>query len=82
MNEAIKLAIEKGGYTDYQGDFSDATRSWFLDPAFWQALERAMDWKWKAGKTIPWILHWHRFIDWVAEGKDVDEFFKQLIQNK
>lgn len=26
-----------------------------------------------------WQAHWHRFIDHLAEGKDVDSFFKELL---
>lgn len=28
-----------------------------------------------------WLYHWHRFIDWIAEGKDVDKFFEELLRN-
>lgn len=27
----------------------------------------------------PWVYHWHRFIDHLAEGKDAGEFFNTLL---
>ncbi len=48
MNEAIKLAIEKGGYdlphpTEYYGETEFV---WFVqDPLFWQALGKALGWR-------------------------------------
>jgi len=62
-----------------------------LDKYLWQALGKALGWKregrdnneWhhnlSTGKPW-WLYRWHRFIDWIAEGKDVDEFFEQLIK--
>lgn len=57
MNEAIKLAIEKGGYPAQwdelygQAVFSDNDGGYFannykmvLDPLFWQALGKALGW--------------------------------------
>lgn len=26
------------------------------------------------------IYHWHRFIDWIAEGKSTDSFFEELLK--
>lgn len=110
MNEAIKLAIEKGGYEydeakhNHTGDIALTN-----DPLFWQALGKALRWE----KTFTvclacggtyytveknpfkrrqcehekpvkdvflWLYHWHRFIDHIAEGKDADSFFKELIK--
>lgn len=63
------------------------------DPLFWQALGKALGWK-----NIRWIkmygdfrpdyqtkryhYEWHRFIDWLYEGKDADSFFKELINKE
>jgi hypothetical protein len=53
MNEAIKLAIEKGGYQEpsgygieiYFGSNPDYTTDTIvLDPLFWQALGKALGW--------------------------------------
>jgi hypothetical protein len=135
MEEAIKLAIEKGGYklfgyvnlplfkyeTDMQrfdhnsvgktycrqittctfvwGDYKKTTAEIYgteitQDPLFWQALGRALGWdiggvqynepKKMSGQTriylkSGWLYQWHCFIDHLAEGKDADSFFKDLI---
>lgn len=122
MNEAIKLAIEKGGYEPkmevkpifyflpigesgavdpneiYATEDAIHTNSFLLDPLFWQALGRACGWEKKvcdclgSGITcyscekwgtqvvgMDWKEYWHRFIDWIAEGKNTDDFFTNLI---
>ena len=43
------------------------------DPTFWKALGKARSWQ--AGA---WLFHWHRFIDHIAFGKDVESFFYNL----
>lgn len=60
-----------------------------LDPLFWQSLGKALGWKgynfceWNNCvliQRIPqWQREWHRFIDHLAEGKDIESFFKQLL---
>ena len=63
-----------------------------LDKNFWQALGKAMGWEGKPctckvdttdGRCIyngdEWRHQWHRFIDHLAEGKDTDSFFKELL---
>jgi hypothetical protein len=42
MEEAIKLAIEKGGYKQWHPEWHHSD---VLDPLFWQALGRALGWK-------------------------------------
>lgn len=149
MNEAIFLAIEKGGYKlpDLARQFNwqlmfgipAFTAAFTLDPLFWQALGRALGWTvaverelsavitatikqqmeliphsnfyqadrydtdnlhvlhlWKDStsydiqvpkdadrtKNTPlWLYHWHCFIDHIAEGKNPDDFFKELLTN-
>jgi hypothetical protein len=48
MEEAIKLAIEKGGYPHYSHTeeplMYDAKCMIVLDPKFWQALGKALGW--------------------------------------
>jgi hypothetical protein len=41
------------------------------DPTFWKALGKARSWQ----DTGAWLFHWHRFIDHIAFGKDVESFF-------
>lgn len=68
----------------------------FLDPLFWQALGKSLGWFHPDGRSVAkyinndpkhteydmWLWYWHRFIDWIAEGKSPDEFFASLISNK
>ena len=59
----------------------------FLEPAFWQALGRARKWTtdedgkyWKGTiadwKANYWKTHWHDFIDYLAAGKNAENFFE------
>lgn len=60
-----------------------------LDTSFWLALGKARWWEKRMtyynsfldGKenNDTWRLEWHRFIDHLAEGKDIESFFKQLL---
>jgi len=59
------------------------------DPLFWQALGKAMGWEQEVENEFGekelrgsrnWTIKWHRFIDHLAEGKDADSFFKELIK--
>lgn len=52
----------------------------FLDPLFWQSLGKARGWK-ENGETglHQWIIYWHRFVDHLAEGKEAESFFADLI---
>lgn len=58
----------------------------FFDPLFWQALGRGLGWEedvnfTKYGAMSGWRYAWHRFIDHLIEGKDIESFFEQLINN-
>lgn len=62
--------------------------NFLLDPLFWQALGKGLGWselntqnrspvgQYEAGS---WFYHWHRFIDHLAERKDIDSFFLKLL---
>lgn len=58
------------------------------DPLFWQALGKAEGWEVFEGYDVEgdfssiegWRSNWHRFIDHLAEGKDVDSFFNSLLK--
>lgn len=59
-----------------------------LNPLFWQALGRSMGWKNPTqeeaenyGTRVNWHNHWVAFIDHLAEGKDTESFFKDLLAN-
>lgn len=85
MNEAIKLAIEKGGYIP----FSDELACWedhtALDPLFWQALGKALGWDEGKfyGYTIRFIPKYVHFALQYHEinltGGDINKFWKELI---
>ena len=83
------LVAFKDGYNEYVH-----VAVFLLDPLFWQSLGKAMGWEkqyeedaqdctgegcshetWGEEK---WILEWHRFIDHLAEGKDIESFFETL----
>jgi len=45
------------------------------DPLFWQCLGKALGWS-----IIHWSDIWHSLIDHLVEGKEIDEFFINLIK--
>lgn len=60
-----------------------------LDPLFWTALGKAMQWGAEVDAIlgtkqrfhppqITWLFHWHRLIDHLAKGKDIESFFERL----
>jgi hypothetical protein len=62
----------------------------FLDPLFWQSLGQGLGWEetvevetpdfplTPALKATQWKVHWHHFIDAVAEGRTPESFFREL----
>lgn len=56
-----------------------------IDPLFWQALGKAEGWEHSCSKgdycdrELEWKERWHEFIDHLAEGKDIDTFFDNLL---
>lgn len=65
-----------------------------LDPLFWQALGRGLEWSdviyflkcpccgdtpGDEPRMFSWKYQMHRFIDHLADGKDADSFFAELI---
>jgi hypothetical protein len=94
IEQAIKEAVEKGGYVDkfyLDGDRwvpkSDAEI--LLDPLFWQARwiarggkltdECATDIRQEGGWMIPeWQYDWLQFILHLAEGKDAEFWFAKM----
>jgi hypothetical protein len=89
MDEAIILAIEKGGYEKHRmfHSYADTTH----DPLFWQALGKALGWDNKGycnfGELQPCIhlpnYKWkdkaHQYFDLVLTDVDTEKFFKELI---
>lgn len=58
-----------------------------LDPLFWQALGKVERWNSMqvnahGGREYhEWLYQWHKFIEHIAEGKDIDSFFTNLLQS-
>lgn len=60
------------------------------DPLFWQALGKSLGWGWVTPcefgdheaciECALWLCKWHDFIDHLAEGKDADDYFKELLK--
>ena len=59
-------------------------------PSFWQALGKARGWPPYSPRgyvdnyeddleDFSWKVYWHHFIDHLANGKDAESFFKELI---
>jgi len=67
-----------------QYDMNEATgeiEKQLLDPLFWQCLGKSLGWGAIGNESIltpEWKIYWHRFIDYLAEGKSAEEFFKEL----
>jgi len=81
IDKALKKSIEGG----WKGLFNkEDCCEILLDPEFWQCLGMAMGWE---NKPLPnrrkivgcqWLSYWHSFIDYLAEGKSIEQFFKNL----
>ena len=87
VQQAIREAAEKGGYRYRSWKVNDlepnegynalqlrALPEHLHDPDFWKALATARKWE----DVNAWRFHWHRFIDHLADGGDVESFFKAL----
>lgn len=84
--QAIRDAAEKGGYgyrwwkandiehnEGYNALPMRSLTEHLTDPNFWKALQKARSWQ----DSGAWLFHWHRFVDHIAFGKDVDSFFRE-----
>jgi len=96
MNEAIKIAIEKGGYKDTEKwiplekerVLTLLTREWafvMVDPLFWQALGKALGWKVGTDKrfdgySYEWQHYAHQYFDLLLTGGDIEAFWKELLK--
>jgi hypothetical protein len=87
VQQAIREAAEKGGYRYRSWKVNDlepdegynalqlrALPEHLHDPDFWKALATARKWQ----DVNAWRFHWHRFIDHLADGGDVESFFAAL----
>lgn len=92
MNDAIRIAIEKGGYK--RTGFPDDVLERFalnnppyilMDADFWQALGKALGWencKFPLCSKTHWKEHAHEYFDLVLTGGDTEQFFKDLINKQ
>jgi hypothetical protein len=91
MNEAIKLAIEKGGYKTVSEEHwkqYGVKEFIILDPLFWQALGKALGWN-ETDKLAHdlhspdieplWYLFAMEYFDLVLTGGDTEKFWKELL---
>ena len=84
--EAVQRAIREAKSAGWK----PTERSVFLDPQFWRALSRARGWDaderacgappdvW----TSRWARRWHDFVDHLALGKGIEDYFKRLEKKK
>lgn len=85
IEKAVWIAENNGGY-EFNHSRKDLKES-LLDVNFWQALGKAEGWaealqmKNVYGFRIKqWKHQWHSLIDHLAEGKDIDSFFEQILK--
>lgn len=88
MEKTIKRAIE-GGYS-FSLDMDDENDLIFplLTPEFWKCLGKAEGWVNSSTRNQidqleivnRWEVEWHKLIDHLAEGKDINSFFDNLLK--
>jgi hypothetical protein len=81
---------------DNESSFMIPTEETFLDPRFWQALGRALDWSEECDLAITcvhgdeecqrcrgyyWMYQWHCFIHAIADGHTPEAFFAHLTSS-
>ena len=71
-----------GGYINFDYKWAEI----LLDPAFFQALGRGLGWqekgypdKYEGHWKAQWSYEHHRLIDWIDDGKSVEEFMRLLL---
>ncbi len=80
LNKAIGLACEKGGY---KWKIDCTMESILLDRLFWQALGKAEGWNENRDSiSNNWNFYWHKFIDHLATGGNINSFFEELLTNE
>lgn len=80
MKEALDKAVQAGW--NRTSTYSQA----FLDPLFWQALGKQQGWRNPESRNSEnrfngqWMQNWEDFIQHIAEGKLIDDFFTNLLK--
>lgn len=93
QNEAIKLAIEKGGYHESYQTIGRIEEQIILDPLFWQALGKVTGWdsqttesenfKFNGSNIIPDWLHIALYYNYLRlTGGDTEKFWLDLLNPK
>jgi hypothetical protein len=88
IRQAIETAI-KGGYNyeaarDYMAGGPASRALIFMDVEFWRGLGRKLGWCIDPAcaecdvDTVQWLFEWHRFIDYLAEEKTIEQFFEEI----
>jgi hypothetical protein len=86
--------ITKEGVDMVVEQMAKSHKDFLLNPLFWKALGKACGWFYPDGRSVAkyinndpkrtqkdlWLWHWHRFIDHLAEGKDEESFFNELLK--
>lgn len=83
MEKALQKAKESG----YKYHIANTVSLYActLQPSFWQALGKSLGWvemysEAEGGRIETWPDYWHGFIDHLAEGKDAESFFNELLK--
>lgn len=85
----VSMGISNNGWSSFESMISLVQwQEITSDPLFWQCLGKSLGWinGYDTENTrgviysTYWLSQWHLFIDHLAEGKDADEFFKELLK--
>ena len=96
IKKAIEGGYRGYYFTELSLSLQEKIEIMSCDPKWWQALGRTLEWRDKKSRKLvswcyggfhdadkpyeQWIFEWHKFIDHLAEGKDVDSFFEELLK--
>ncbi|KKL06697.1 hypothetical protein LCGC14_2593440 [marine sediment metagenome] len=69
---STKRNVSAGGYREL------IQEKIFLDSNFWKCLGKSLGWETEADYYGRWLAEWHCFIDFLAEGKSAEDYFKEL----
>lgn len=93
VERAIELAVTSGGfdaglhvefYAGARGHRIDPSKC-LLDPLFWRTLGKGLGTDkhdQPNGRFSQWLFTWHAFIGHLANGKDAESFFQELLPDK
>jgi len=78
----------RGGLWFFDTDGTGVYLQWervMMDKTFWQSLGKALElegstYSWQKDYEEKWLTLWHKLIDHLAEGKDAESFFKNILE--